>query len=160
MMENLRLDSLWYEWERQRLLREYEAVHASVNGRIIPHDLPRPKLSDVLRCARLAKAEPQIWNIAQKESLMSEEELHFEDDGGALLFLMSPFIAWFRLNNSLYDHDDAAFVRIVPTLREWARPDFDGDEVTALRQFLSEKFFLKRYIDDLADETPSSGDMV
>ena len=158
MSESLNLESLWYERERQELLREYEAVHGSVDGRIVPHDLPRPKLSDVLRYARLAKAEPQIWEAAQREALFTDEQ--YERGEGILPKLISPFKQWFRLKNDLYDFEDAAFGRIPLVLREWARPDFDGDEVASLRRLLSEPYFSKRYIDDLKKGEAPQGDEV
>ncbi len=154
-MPNLNLETLWYERERQQLLRDYEAIHGSTAGRIIPHDLPRPKLSDVLRCARLAKAEPQIWEAAQREAFLTDEQ--YENNEGIILRLMSPFIDWFRLKSGLYDHKSAPFHRINPALRVWARPDFDGNEVASLRLLLSEKYFSDQYVDDLAVDVPQQG---
>ena len=149
-MKKLDLETLWYERERQELLRAYEAIHGKVDGRIMPHDLPRPKLSDVLRCARLAKAELQIWQAAQREAFFTDEQ--YEKREGILPNPLSPFREWFRLKNDLYDYQSAPFARINPALREWARPDFDGDEVAALRRLLSESYFREPYIDDLAED--------
>jgi len=152
-MEILDLETLWYERERQELLRTYEAVHGKTAGRIIPHNLPRPMLSEVLQCARLAKLEPQIWAAAQKEAFFTDKQ--FEDREGILLHLIGPFLSWYRLKNELYDHDDYAFMRISPTLREWAHPDFDGDEVAALRRLL----LPSSYIDDLLDDVSGRGSL-
>lgn len=155
-MEKLNLETLWYERERQELLRAYEAVHGSIMGRSIPHDLPLPKLSDVLRCALLAKAEPQIWAAAQKEALFTDEQ--YENHEGILPNLIGPFTRWFRLKNDLYDYENSAFARINPTLREWARHNFDGDEVAALRRLLQSYPGEKIYLDDLAGDPSQRGD--
>lgn len=155
-MEKLNLETLWYERERQGLLRAYEAIHGNTMGRIIPHDLPPPKLSDVLRCALLAKAELQIWAAAQREALFTDEQ--YENREGILPNLLNPFTRWFRLKNDLYDYQSAAFARLNPTLREWARPDFDGDEVAALRRLLQSYPGEKIYLDDLGGDPSQRGD--
>ena len=139
------LRSLWYERERQDLLRAYEAIHGKIDGRIVPHDRPLPKLSDVLRCARMAKVEPSIWEVAQREALFSEEQ--FNNRESVLYIPLTKFTDWFRLKNNLYDFDSWAF-SFANTLREWAHPDFDGDEIAALRRLT----FPNKYIDDLADD--------
>ena len=150
-MANLNLETLWYERERQELLRAYEAIHGKIDGRIIPHDLPRPKLSDVLRCAQLAKVEPEIWELAKKEAFFTDEQ--FEHREHMLWMFLRPFTDWFRLKNGLYDHDDWAFA-LSSVLCEWTRPDFGGDEVATLRRLI----FPNRYVDDLANGASKQGD--
>ena len=156
-MEYSNVYSTWYELERQELLRAYEAIQGSTQGRIIPHGRPLPKLSDVLRCAQLAKTEPVIWEWAQKEAFQTDEE--FEEYGSSLFNILMPYTNWYRLKNGLYDHDDCAFVRIDPTLRALARSEFDRDEVTALRYFL-ESYPGKIFVDDLKDDASQQGDAV
>ena len=157
MTEKFNLNSLWYEQERKELLREFEAAHGRTHWHIRPHDLPRPKLSDVLRCARLAKAEPQIWEAAQEKALFTDEQR--ENREGVLLNLMGPFIDWFLLKNKLYiDYDDTAFVSIIATFREWAHPDFDGDDITALRRILKPFPEANYLVDDLAEDQSLQGE--
>lgn len=144
-MERLELDLLWYERERQDLLRAYEAVHGKVDGRTVPHDRPLPMLSDVLRCAQMARGESSIWEVAEREAHFTEEQ--FNNRESILYITLYKFTDWFRLKNDLYDHDDWAF-SFANTLREWARQDFDGDEVGVLRRLT----FSNKYIDDLTED--------
>lgn len=144
-----RLNTLWYERERQDLLRAYEMIHGKVSGRIIPHNRPLPNLSDVWRCAQLAKAESSIWEEAQRAALLTVEQ--FEGRGSYLGDIMSVFVEWYRLKNGLYDLDNGAFCRIVPTLREWARPDFRGSALARLRYYI-QSFPGIAAIDDILDQ--------
>lgn len=153
VMERLDLNSLWYERERQELLRAYEEIHGSTDGRIIPHDRPLPKLSDVFRCLQLAKTEASIWEVAQREAFFTEDQ--FDNRESILYMPLGIFTDWFRLKNDLYDHDDWAF-SFGPTLRELAHPSFDGDEVAVLRRLT----FPNRYIDDLAGDKSMQGSAI
>jgi len=144
-MEWVYLNSLWYERERQDLLRAYEAIHGKTDGRIVPHDRPLPKLSDVLRCARLAMAEPSILEVLEREAYFTEEQ--FNNRESILYIPLTKFTDWFRLKNGLYDYDDWAF-SLGPTLREWAQRNLDSKEIAILRRLT----LPNKYIDDLAGD--------
>lgn len=136
--------SKWWETEYYEML----AAHKSKTGeepRVIGMDWPKPKLSDILRCARLAREQPEIWALAQEQAQIPLEE--WDDDDNRMSNLIGRFEKWFIYKNGLQDQLPFGFAAISLFFREWLQPDFDGDEVAAARNVLRPS----EYIDDLAE---------
>ncbi len=142
-------NSRWWEAEYYEMLAAHQ-VKTGEKFRITRMDVilatwPKPKLSDVLRCAHLAKEQPEIWALAQEQAKIAIED--WDDDDNRMSNLIALFEGWFVFKNGLRDHDTAAFASISLLLREWLQPGFDGDEVAVARRILRPS----TYIDDLAD---------
>lgn len=140
----------WWQREYENLLRAHLIEHGKpepVRLDVRLATLPKPKLSDVLRCAQLAKEQPGVWEEARAQAMLPQQV--WDDDERRPPELLPLFTHWYRYKHGLQDHLPDAFI-IDPVLREWAHPDFDGDEVAALRRILS-TIPWKSYVEDLAD---------
>jgi hypothetical protein len=136
----------WWEQEYSKMLSEDQAKAGSSAGKLITDDWPKPKLSDIMRCAYLAKEQPEIWNLAQEQAKIPLNEWDNEDN--RMSNLIGPFEKWFIYENGLQDHYPFAFSAISLFFREWLQPDFDGNEVEVARQILRPRV----YIDDLPED--------
>lgn len=136
----------WWETEYYEMLAEYQERTGDVGGRIISFDWPKPKLSDVLRCARLAKEQPEIWALAQEQAKIPIEE--WDNDDNRMSNLIGPFEDWYIFKHGLQDQLPFAFASASLIFREWLQPDYDGDEIAAARRVLRPSV----YFDDLTEE--------
>ncbi len=135
--------SRWWEREYYEMLAARKEREGDAMPRIISRDWPKPKLSDVLRCAHMAKEQPEIWELAQEEALIRLEDWDYNNN--RMAHLMSSFHGWFRYKYGFEGYYPGAFGAVGAIIREWAKPDFDGDEVALARSILHPS----EYIDDL-----------
>lgn len=136
----------WYQREYEEMLHERQRQPGYQPARNITSDWPKPKLSEVLECARLAKQQPEIWELAKEQAKIPPEDWHHDMDH-LMPSMTGPFYKLFMYKNGLEDHLPFAFMTIGRILREWTKSDFNGDEVAVVRAELRPP----EYIDDLAD---------
>ena len=140
----------WWQREYEELLRAHQKAHGNqtpMRFDVRLATLPKPKLSDILRCARIGKEQPGVWREAQAQAVLPDEV--WDDDECRPRELLPFFAHWYRFKHGLEGYLPDAFV-IDPIIRAWAHPDFDGDEVTAARKVLK-GIPWRAYVDDLAD---------
>lgn len=133
----------WWQREYEELLKKYQEETGDYGGLPIDFDRPKPKLSDILRCAHLAKEQPEIWELAKEQALIPLEE--WDDDDNRMSNVSWAFDKWFIFKNNLHDQLPFAFGQFSLILREILQPGFDGNIANAARKVLYPSW----YIDDL-----------
>lgn len=115
-------------------------------SRIVKPTDPKPKLSDLIRCAELAKGQPEIWDLAVEKAQKTPEQRDAEEDYH-LGEMCDYFASWFRFKNGLRDHLPDSFCYLHNVLLYWAEAGVGGDKIAIARHW----FRGESYIDDVTN---------